>query len=455
MKVPCLDTHSFYSFYLKMQSYGNKTAFLSDSGSLSYCQFVDDICRVSQVFSERDQRVRFELQDKYNFAVAFFATVLSGNTACLLPFGKGAKEIEVPLACDMCLTDDILIKARDNKVSELNFRHSAEIAVIICSSGTTMSNKAVALSEENILSDLLAGIETFEYGCDDVMVNILPYTHVFGLICDLCVPLYCGCQLSFSYDLGEFLSLLPKRQPTVLHLAPGIVELLLKLLQQAENQVAVVGDRLKRIMSGGSFTTVELCLAMRQYQIEVFGSYGLTECSCGVCVCSRKNNRVGSAGRPLSCNRIEIDNDGKISVIGNNVMLGYIGGEGELQPLIGQKFETGDLGYFDEDGFLFITGRADDLILFSDGKKIMPQKVERILNELPGVVESLVYKTENDRIEAIVIVDKIAQSEKLKEQIYKLDIDGHKINSLIFSKEPLQKTDSGKLKRSFYEKRRT
>lgn len=455
MEKSGLSATSFYSFFLRLRSYGSKTAFLTASGGIGYGQFAKDICRASQVMTSIGQKIVLAVSDKYNFAVAFFAVLLSGNTACLFPSGEVPEGFDPHAVCDSRLTDGILKKALTSAAAELNYRPSAEIAVIICSSGTTMRPKAIALSEENIMSDLLAGAEEFEYNQEDVLLNILPYTHIFGLICDLCAPLYCGSTLSFSYDLGDFLSLLPKVRPTTLHLAPGIAGLLLKRLERTESRAAVVGNRLRRIMSGGAGTSAELCLAMKPYQIEVFGSYGLTECSCGVCVCSHKNNRIGSVGRPLSCNCVHIGKDGNIRVTGKNVMLGYISGKGELERLEEQSFETGDLGFLDEDGFLFITGRADDLILFSDGKKLMPQRAEQALNELPGVAESMVHSSQDDRIEAVVYLEDPAQIEQVKECAYKLDFDGHRLDTVFFSEEPLKKTGSGKLNRSMYDKRKT
>lgn len=455
MEKDSLSATSFYSFFLRLQSYGNKTAFLTASGGVGYGRFAEDICRASQLLTSDGQKIVLALSDKYHFAVAFFAVLLSGNTACLFPSGEVPEDFDPHAICDNRLTDGILSEALVSPAAELNYRPSAEIAVIICSSGTTMRPKAIALSEENVMTDLLAGAEEFEYNQEDVLLNILPYTHIFGLICDLCAPLYCGSTLSFSYDLADFLSLLPKVRPTTLHLAPGITGLLLKRLERTENRADVVGDRLRRIMSGGAGTSTELCLAMKPYQIDVFGSYGLTECSCGVCVCSLKNNRIGSVGRPLSCNCVCIGEDGIIRVTGKNVMLGYISGKGELERLEEQSFETGDLGFLDEDGFLFITGRADDLILFSDGKKLMPQRAEQALNELPGVAESLVYSPQVDRIEAVVYMEDSAQFVLVKEYAYRLDFDGHRLDMVFFSDEPLEKTGSGKLNRSKYDKRKT
>lgn len=444
-----MQKDNFYTIYQQIRAYKEKIAFVLPTRTVSYSQFADDICRVAKCLPDGHRNILLDVRDKYYFSAAYFAAILTGNTALLLSSAYPNGTYYQNFKNVFRLTEDFVADAFAQSGAHLSPKNAAETATILFSSGTTAEPKAVALSEENILWDLKGGIERFGYS-DDRVLSILPFTHVFGLVCDLLAPLWCGCTLAFADGLPEFFQKMPDFCPTTLHLTPGIVSLLRAKLKAVKNRNAVVGNRLRRIMSGAANTSLELCSQLKQYGLNIYGCYGLTECACGVCLCSGTSNRPGSVGKPLLCNRVVIDERGRIIVIGNNVMQGYVDRQGNLYNRTNGVFETGDMGYFDTDGFLYISGRVDDLIVFSDGKKLMPQRAEQMLNGIPGVIESVVYASGRERICAVICVEALERAEEIKSAAGAFVFDGHKIRNMEIISDPLKKTRFGKLDRRYY-----
>lgn len=196
--------------------------------------------------------------------------------------------------------------------------------------------------------------------------------------------------------------------------------------------------------------------------------YGLTETSPVISCESDKYQKNGSAGRPLYCENVKIvDKDekgiGEITVKGPNVMLGYYENEeATKEVLIDGYFHTGDLGYIDKQGYLFITGRKKDMIVLKNGKKIFPQELEILLNDSPLIVESFVYLSPRDTdklcTKLVYNVDNEAFKGKTEQEILEiLQLEVKKVNTqtptyknirgVTITTEPLIKTTTLKIKR--------
>lgn len=443
---------SFYDLYQHLGNFGDHTAFVEGERNVSYREFLRDIDSLSQSFACKERYVLLKLSSKYLFAVSFFAVVLSGNIACLQPPDAAYQDFFSGFDLAYSLTDELVVEQLKEKATALWYARPGRLSLVLCTSGTTSEPKAVGLSEENVITDLVAGVSRYGYCPDDSFVSIIPYTHIYGLVCDLCAPLSGGSTLCLASSLPDFLRLLPQVSPTGLHVTPGIVSLLLQRLQASGEQTKVVGTKLKRIMSGGAGTSASVCEQMEPYGISVYGCYGMTECACGISLCSEQWNRKGSAGPILDCNTVCFDEDGRITVSGSNVMQGYIDRQGNLESLQGNGFVTGDIGYLDPDGYLFITGRADDLLVFADGTKLAPLRIEQQLNDLPGVAESLVYQLDAHRMGAILCLHPHAGELEVVAAAQKICCDGRKLSSIQISDAPLIKTPSGKLCRGNYGK---
>ena len=229
------------------------------------------------------------------------------------------------------------------------------------------------------------------------------------------------------------------------------------------------------IISGGAPLDTKVAKWFNEIGIHLVQGYGLTETSPVIAAENDYKIKYGSVGIPMKDMKVKIENKdnsgiGEIAVKGPNVMLGYFKDEELTKEVLKNGwFYTGDLGYIDKDGFLFITGRKKDLIVLKNGKKVFPEELEILINRLEEVEESFVYglpnKEDKDNVKIAVKVvynEKVVrlkygdiQEQELFEIIWKKIKDINKtlpmykyIKSLILSKEPLIKTTTNKIKRN-------
>lgn len=440
---------SFYDLIIRLEGFGDNIAFVNHDDKITYAQFINDIKKTASTFEEKRRLVLLNCADKYCFVVAYFAIILSDNIACLQPMGLDLLPCYEKFDFLCCVDDKYVIKTF-NEPALQNFlpTNNEDLCTVLCSSGTTATPKAVGLSQYNIISDLVAGMEKYEFKANGRYVNILPYSHSFGIVCDLLGPLYSCSTIAFAYNPVEFFSLLQSFNPTALNIIPALVDVLAKQISVAPQKEMVVGNALTKILSGGAGTPTSLCEKMKENGIEIFGCYGLTECAPCVSVNRDNANKYGSAGVLLNCNRIKLKENGEISITGTNVMKGYLDDFGACLPLVNNTFETGDIGYFDEDGYLYIVGRSDDIIVFSNGTKLMPTTIEAQINLLPGVVESLVYMS-NDNLYGQVTVSDDKNINSIRQVILNTCYGDYRLNDVTCSIEPLPKNAMGKVCRKY------
>ncbi len=440
----------FYELYQRMVKFDAESiVFVNKGKEISYSIFLSDIRKIMTSFQLKRKYVLVNCSDKYNFIVSYFAIVLSDNVACLQAYSDDIAVCYKGFDFEYVANDQFVETALNNKECNVNQVNKDNICTVLCSSGTTATPKAVALSQNNIISNLVAGMQKYYFDMNGRYINILPYSHAFGIVCDLLGPLYSCSTVYFAYSVAEFFAYLPTFNPTALNITPAIVAVLAKQLSVSENKNKVVGNSLRKIMSGGAGTPATVCEVMKKHDIIVCGCYGLSECSPCVSINRENYNKFGSAGVSLDCNEIIIKETGEISICGSNVMKGYLDQQGNCIPTTNNTFDTGDVGYIDSDGFLYVTGRLDDMIVFSNGNKIMPTVIENIINSFDGVQESVVYK-KNDELLCNVTVQNEDVVQVLKNSIYNTDFCGYRIMQVICSLEPLAKNALGKLDRKKY-----
>ena len=193
-----------------------------------------------------------------------------------------------------------------------------------------------------------------------------------------------------------------------------------------------------------------MCKELRKYGIFAYGCYGLSECSpCGAV--NRDNfYKDGSAGVPLNCNQIAIANDGEILISGTNVMLGYYEDiDATERIIINGVLHTGDLGYIDEDGFLFITGRKSNLIVFNDGTKCSPEILEAQIVSNTLAEEVIIYQSPQEKrasLNAKIYLPDISRQDEVKKYIVE-NLEKYKFDHIVFSEDPLPKNSTGKIRR--------
>lgn len=394
-----------------------------------------------------------------------------------------------------------LLKAGDTRYDN-HIINPAEVASIIFTSGTTSMSKAVMLSNINIASNI------YNINCaekiynTDVNMAFLPLHHTFGstalllFLSDGVTNVFCDGLRHIQSNLKEYkvsvfvcvpllLEAMYKKinneiekqgKTKILNIANKISNFLLKFKIDIRRKIFKqiidnLGGNLRFVISGASAIDKNVAKGFYDFGILTVQGYGLTETSPVLSAENEKCIKFGSVGLPLPEVDIKIDNPneegiGEIIAKGPNIMLGYYEMPEETNKVLKDGwFYTGDLGYIDKDGFIFITGRKKNVIVLKNGKNVYPEEIELLLNNLPYVAESMVFGTpkEDDFIISAKIVynkdfilDKYGEisEDEIRDIIWK---DIKKINSslsnykhiknLIVTDEPMIKTTTQKVKR--------
>ena len=311
----------------------------------------------------------------------------------------------------------------------IDFKPSPEaMAILLFTSGTTSKSKAVMLSNRGLacnVSDLLV-FEVF----DEHSTNIafLPFHHILGST-GMLFALADGMRTVFSdgiryikqnlteYGVTFFLgvpALIDKMYETVekgiekqgktktVERAKKFANFLLKFGIDIRRKlfkeiIAQMGGQLKYIISGGAPLSAAVAKGFTDLGIEIYQGYGLTETSPVLAAENKGHIRAGSIGRPLPSVQVEFrdkdeDGMGELCAKAPNVMIGYYeNDELTAEVLEDGWFHTGDLGYMDKDGYIFLTGRKKDMIVLKNGKKAFPEEIEILLNKIPEIQDSFVF----------------------------------------------------------------
>ncbi len=380
-----------------------------------------------------------------------------------------------------------------------------EMAILLFTSGTTSKSKAVMLSQRNIASNVYAIQSVEDIRSTDVNIAFLPYHHIFGGTVMIMVLAY-GAKTVFPDGLRHIKQNLNEYKVTVFVGVPILVEAIYKtIMKEIEKQgktkliaiaksisnfllkfgidirrkvfkqiISALGGELRLVISGGAAADPRISKGFNEFGIEVYQGYGLSETSPVIAVESANAMKNGSVGKPMINDIIEIvnkdsDGIGEIRVKGPNIMLGYY----EMPEITKEVlkygwFYTGDLGYFDKDGYLFITGRNKNMIVLKNGKKVFPEELETLVNRIELVSESMVFglpdKNDKDDIKLSVKIAydmeiaKEKYADKTEEDLYKIIWNEIKelnktfprykhIQNMILTNEELIKTSTKKVKR--------
>ena len=334
---------------------------------------------------------------------------------------------------DYVCVEDLVAEGRElpSEVKQefIDFKPTPEsMAILLFTSGTTSKSKAVMLSNKGIacnVADLLV-FEVF----DEHSTNIcfLPFHHILGST-GLLFALADGMRNVFSdgiryikqnlteYGVTFFLgvpALIDKMYETVekgiekqgktktVESAKKLANFLLKFhidirRKLFKDVITQMGGQLKYIISGGAPLSPAVSKGFTDLGIEIYQGYGLTETSPVLAAENKGHIRAGSIGRPLPAVQVEFrdkdeDGMGELCAKAPNVMLGYYNNDELTKEVIEDGwFHTGDLGYMDKDGYIFLTGRKKDMIVLKNGKKAFPEEIEILLNKIPGVMDSFVF----------------------------------------------------------------
>lgn len=304
-----------------------------------------------------------------------------------------------------------------------------KMSIMLFTSGTTSISKIVELSQANICANL------YSIGCiakvtsKDTFLSFLPLHHTFESTTTFLYGLSCGITIAFCDGLRYISKNLKEYEVTGLVCVPLMLEAMYKKIQKGitenkkdkivkfmtiiSNSLLKIGIDLRRVIFksileklGGKLRVIVYGAApmdsntirgLTNIGINMLQGYGLTETSPVIAAENDKYKRPGSIGFPLPTVEIKIKSPdengiGEILAKGPNIMLGYYENDEETNKVLKDGwFSTGDLGYFDDDGYLFISGRKKNVIVLKNGKNIFPEELEILVSALPFVAENIVY----------------------------------------------------------------
>lgn len=442
--------------------YHDLVLFESSRGQTTYGEFARQIvagCKQLSAFHARYILITAVRTDL--FAVALFSTVLSGNIACIAnPADGDAVDLFRALSPAACVAEETVLgwtrgatSCGDDftRLSQGNPSEPDRPAVILCSSGTTSKPKGICLSQRNLCSCTEAGIQLLRYPKGCRYVSVLPMFHAFGIVGDLLGAIYTGGTLCLPNSFYQLFVSLRHFRPDAMHLPPAAADRLAALLRSEPDPDSFTGGRLQKIMCAGAPLNVRTIAELRRHGIQTFAAYGLTECSPCVSMNRDLDYKDDSCGLVLGNNRVKIAPDGEILVQGDGVMLGYLGDPTlTAQTIVDGWLHTGDLGYLDEDGFLYVTGRKNNLIVFPDGTKLVPETLEDKLNRWIEIAECLVEGHGNDLCLQVCLrsmpPDNVS-TEDLAQRIrtFVMAETRHKVLQLDLSNKPLCRNSAGKI----------
>jgi long-chain acyl-CoA synthetase len=285
-----------------------------------------------------------------------------------------------------------------------------DLATIIYTSGTTGNPKGVMLSHGNLLSNALACNEASPREPDALVLCWLPLSHIYARTVDHYVSLAAGVTVSLAESADTVVRDLRDVQPTHLSCVPRFYEKLLAALASADAEEtgrrlrAVFGPRIVWLGSGGAPLPAAVAHAYHDAGLPLLQGYGLTESSPVISFNRRDNYRVETVGQPLPGVEVRLASDGEVLTRGPHVMRGYWNDpKGTAEVLRDGWLHTGDLGRLDEAGFLTITGRKKEILVLSNGKKVVPSHIEGLLLADPCLDQAMVCGEGRNYLTALLV----------------------------------------------------
>ena len=355
------------------------------------------------------------------FVKAFLAAATLGAPSVLLPahldeatvFGC-AKGFGLKAVVYHSQTEEKLSVLRSNApdVSTVSVSASSElrpdavavpgsaICTVLFTGGTTGKSKGSKLSNRAVM----AGVRNGCYGIKEVFEQryllVLPLTHVFGLIRNLLTALYTGSALFICRNNKDMFRDVAVFKPTIMVMVPALAEMALNLSKQFGRNM--LGADLKTVICGAAAVAPYLVREYKAMGIDLFPGYGLTESAnlvSGNPESVRKPDSVGLIYPDMEYKIV----DGELWLKGLNMQDGYVGGADNELAYSDGYFKTGDLVRIDDEGFLYITGRTKEIIVLSTGENVSPQEVEARFYALDCVRDCLLYDTNEDGAEMLVL----------------------------------------------------
>lgn len=464
----------------------NKLAIVCDDLRYTYAELEELVCQTAQGLKnrgiEKGSKVILRYKNPFQFTLLMLA--LMKNEAIPMPVYHGIsasklKKIIVYYEVNFVIVEPInsFLEGKETEVllcgmhfliynySNDNDISLNEVSLILFTSGTTSTPKAIMLSEENIHSNVTAICKYLKIEREDSILLVKDLSHSSSIIGELFVGLFTGCKIVLTTKLSlssTILKLLQNEEIGIFFAVPTLLKGIMsykRLLQFDLSKLKIIN------FYGASMHENDILKLIDIFpEVNIIYSYGQTEASPRVTYIEKKDLLLHSAscGKPIENVQISIVDDnghckcpyetGEIVVSGPNVMVGYYRNEAKTDIVKRDgKLYTGDLGYLDESGFLYVTGRIDNMII-SGGKNIYPEEIESILTSNEDILEALVIPN-NKENEVSDLTAYIVMKEETVFDYNKIfyycreNLEDYKIPQSIIVVTELQKTPSGKIKR--------
>lgn len=343
-----------------------------------------------------------------------------------------------------------------------------EFKVLIFTSGTTSLSKGVMVCNRNLTENVYA-CQCYVYlRPTDRLFSVLPLHHTYESTIGFLYPFSQGGSVAVCEGLKYLVQNIKETKPTAILAVPLLLENVYKKINQSikksgketivnsmihvTNALKTVGVDIKRkvfaeilenlggnlriIVSAAAPMDKKIAKWFEDIGIEFLQGYGLTETAPIAALTPEADPRVGSVGKAVTCAEIKIQNpnedgEGEVLIKSTTLMLGYYEMEEETKKVIKDGwFNSGDIGYLDKDGYLYITGRSKNVIVTANGKNIYPEEIELVLAKIPYISECMVYG-KGDKDDLTVSVKIIPNYEYIKENVKK-DMSEEEIYNLIW-----------------------
>ncbi|NLM57536.1 MAG: AMP-binding protein [Clostridium sp.] len=489
-----------------VEIYGDKAAFLSKPKGggtyvpISYKQFKSDVDAMGTALIDlglKNGKIAIIGENRYEWSISYLSVV--NGTGVVVPLDKELPANEIALLLNRSQADAIIYSesvkdkieplyekstslryfiSMDNEEDEGNILsfHSllqkghellkegrrefvdakidtTAMSILLFTSGTTETAKAVMLSHKNIAENLMGMCSMLYIDEKDTFLSVLPIHHTYECTCGFLCQIYRGCTVAYCEGLRHIVKNLKESKATMMLGVPLIFESMYRqIMNQAikskgEKKIKfaiklcnilskigidirkkifkqiheALGGHIRLFISGAAGIDPQIAKGFRELGISLVQGYGLTECAPIVALNRDIYYKDEAAGLPLPDLQVEIDNPdedgiGEIKCKGSSVMLGYYENpEATAEAIRDGWFYTGDSGFFDEDGFLHITGRKKNVIITGNGKNVFPEEIETLLNRSPYIKESLVYGKGQSDGDTVICAKIVPDIDKIKD----------------------------------------
>ncbi len=407
-----------------VEQYADKTA-VTDGADYTYAALDTEVARFRTVLKnsgvKAGDNVGVLAPNSIGFIKAYLAINTLGAAAVLLPahldamtvFGCSMKFALKAIVFDASLEASVAFvkdknpalplidtSATSDDVTEAVYPDTNSLSTVIFTGGTTGKSKGARLSNRAVMY----GVKNGCYGYRDVFeqryILVLPMTHVFGLIRNTLTSLYTGSSLYICRNPKDMFKDIAVCRPTIMIMVPALAEMALNLSKQFGRNM--LGNDLKVIICGAAAVAPYLSVEYKKLGITLLPGYGLTESAnlvSGNPEVEKKPSSVGLIYPGMEYKTV----NGELWLKGVNMMDGYYGDEENASAYEDGWFKTGDLVRFDEDGYLYITGRTKEIIVLSSGENVSPAEIETKFYALDCIQDCLVYDIEDEGRQLLVL----------------------------------------------------